>query len=154
MSYIHPHFIGFQRQQVPRESHEQQYSRTSLIRTAKEQSEVSELERCPYKRDHYEDVTIRTPWQVIVFILYIHWMDNETVWITPFVFFFYILRPAGLASERLLLEVKVNILQWRLVGEPVTDSIYSYKCLPHSAIYFLGQHMPLIFYVLLLGTVQ
>ena len=69
-------------------------------------------------------------------------------------FFFYILRPAALASERLLLEVKVNILQWRLVGELVTDSIYSYKRLPHLAIYFLGQHMPLIFYVLLSGTVQ
>ena len=61
MSYIYSHFIGFQRQQVPQESREQQYSRTSLIRTAKGQSEVSELYRCPYRRGHYDDVTIRTP---------------------------------------------------------------------------------------------
>ena len=61
MSYIYSHFIGFQRQQVPRESREQQYSRTSLIRTAKGQSKVSELYRRPYKRGHYDDVTIRTP---------------------------------------------------------------------------------------------
>ena len=35
-------------------------SRTSLIRTAKGQSEVSVLERCPYKRGYYDDVTFMT----------------------------------------------------------------------------------------------
>ena len=37
------------------------YSRTSLIRTPKGQSEVSVLERCPYKRGHYDDITFTTP---------------------------------------------------------------------------------------------
>ena len=37
------------------------YSRISLIRTPKGQSEVSVLERCPYKRGHYDDVTFITP---------------------------------------------------------------------------------------------
>ena len=36
------------------------YSRTSLIRTRKGQSEVPILERCPYKRGHYNDVTFMT----------------------------------------------------------------------------------------------
>ena len=34
------------------------YSRTSIIRTPKGKSEVSVLERCPYKRAHYDDVTL------------------------------------------------------------------------------------------------
>ena len=33
----------------------------SQIRTPKGQSEVSVLERCPYKRDHDDDVTFMTP---------------------------------------------------------------------------------------------
>ena len=41
------------------------YSRTSLIRTPKGQSEVSVLERCPYKRGHYDDVTFMTPLTVL-----------------------------------------------------------------------------------------
>ena len=36
------------------------YSRTSLIRTPKGQSKVSVLERCPYKRGHYDNVTFMT----------------------------------------------------------------------------------------------
>ena len=40
--------------------------RTSLIRTPKRQSEVSILERCPYKRaDHYDDVTFMTALTVL-----------------------------------------------------------------------------------------
>ena len=38
-----------------------EYSQTSLIRTPKGQSKVSILERCPYKRGHYNDVTFMTP---------------------------------------------------------------------------------------------
>ena len=34
-----------------------QYSQTSLIRTQKEQSQVSVSERFPFKRGHYDDVT-------------------------------------------------------------------------------------------------
>ena len=41
------------------------YNRTSLIRTPKGQSEVSVLERCPYKRGHYDDVTFMTPLTVL-----------------------------------------------------------------------------------------
>ena len=41
------------------------YSRTSLIRTPKGQSKVSVLERCPYKRGHYDDVTFMTPITVL-----------------------------------------------------------------------------------------
>ena len=41
------------------------YSQTSLIRTPKGQSEVSVLERCPYKRGHYDDVTFMTPLTVL-----------------------------------------------------------------------------------------
>ena len=41
------------------------YSGTSLIRTPKGQSEVSELERCPYKKVHYGDVTFMTPLTVL-----------------------------------------------------------------------------------------
>ena len=37
------------------------YSRTSLIRTPEGQSEVSVLERCPYKRGHNDDSTFTTP---------------------------------------------------------------------------------------------
>ena len=33
----------------------------SLIRTPKGQSEMSVLERCSYKRGHYDDVTFKTP---------------------------------------------------------------------------------------------
>ena len=33
------------------------YSQTSLILTPKGQSKVSVLERCPYKKGHYDDVT-------------------------------------------------------------------------------------------------
>ena len=40
-------------------------SRTSLIRTPKEQSKVSVLERCPYERGHYHDVTFMTPLTVL-----------------------------------------------------------------------------------------
>ena len=36
------------------------YSRTSVIRTPKEQSEVSVLEKCPYRRGHYDNVTFMT----------------------------------------------------------------------------------------------
>ena len=43
------------------------YSRTSLIRTPKGQNEVSVLERCPYKRGHYDDVTFMTPLTVLSF---------------------------------------------------------------------------------------
>ena len=41
------------------------YSGISLIRTPKGQSEVSVLERCPYKRGHYDDVTFITPFTVL-----------------------------------------------------------------------------------------
>ena len=41
------------------------YSRTSLIRTRKGQSEGSVLERCPYKRGHYDDVNFMTPLTVL-----------------------------------------------------------------------------------------
>ena len=42
------------------------YSRTSLIRTLKGQSEVSVLEmRYPYARGHYDDVTFMTPLTVL-----------------------------------------------------------------------------------------
>ena len=41
------------------------YSQTSLIRSPKGQSEVSVLERCPYKRGHYDDVTFMTPLTVL-----------------------------------------------------------------------------------------
>ena len=41
------------------------YCRISLIRTPKGQSEVSVLERCPYKRGHYDDVTFMTPLTVL-----------------------------------------------------------------------------------------
>ena len=41
------------------------YSRTPLIRTPKEQSKVSVLKRCPYKRGHYDDVTFMTPLTVL-----------------------------------------------------------------------------------------
>ena len=37
------------------------HSRTSLIRTPKGQNEVSALERCPYWRSHYDDVTLKSP---------------------------------------------------------------------------------------------
>ena len=40
-------------------------SRTSLIRTPKVESKVSVLERCPYKRGHYDDVTFMTPLAVL-----------------------------------------------------------------------------------------
>ena len=40
-------------------------SRTSLIRTPKGLSKVSVLERCPYKRGHYDDVTFMTPLAVL-----------------------------------------------------------------------------------------
>ena len=36
---------------------EEEYRRASLIRTQKGQSEVSVLERCPYKGGHYDNVT-------------------------------------------------------------------------------------------------
>ena len=41
------------------------YRQTSLIRAPKGQSEVSVLERCPYKRGHYDDVTFMTPLTVL-----------------------------------------------------------------------------------------
>ena len=41
------------------------YSRTSLIRTPKGQSEASVIERYPYKRGHYDDVTFLTPLTVL-----------------------------------------------------------------------------------------
>ena len=41
------------------------YSRTSSILTPKGQSQVSVLERCPYKRGHYDDVTFVTPLTVL-----------------------------------------------------------------------------------------
>ena len=41
------------------------YSRTSLIRKLKGQSEVSVVERCPYNRAHYIDVTFMTPLKVL-----------------------------------------------------------------------------------------
>ena len=41
------------------------YSQTSLIRTPKGPSKVSVLERCPYKRGHYHDVTFMTPLTVL-----------------------------------------------------------------------------------------
>ena len=41
------------------------YSRTSLIRTLKGQSEVSVLESCPYIGGHYDDVTFMTPLTVL-----------------------------------------------------------------------------------------
>ena len=41
------------------------YSRTSLIWTPKGQSKVSVLERCPYKRGHYDDITFMTPLTVL-----------------------------------------------------------------------------------------
>ena len=41
------------------------YSRTSLIRTPKGQSEVSVSERCRYKRGHYDDVTFMTALTVL-----------------------------------------------------------------------------------------
>ena len=40
-------------------------SRTSLKRTPKGQSEGSVLERCPYKRGHYDEVTFMTPLTVL-----------------------------------------------------------------------------------------
>ena len=40
-------------------------SRTSLIRTPKGQSEVSVLERRPYKTGYYDDVTFMTPLTVL-----------------------------------------------------------------------------------------
>ena len=36
-----------------------------LIRTPKGQSEVSVLERCPYKRGHYDNVAFITPLTVL-----------------------------------------------------------------------------------------
>ena len=43
-----------------------EYIRTSLIRTPNQgQCEVSVLERCPNKRVHYDDVTLRTPLTVL-----------------------------------------------------------------------------------------
>ena len=41
------------------------YSWTSLMRTPKGQSKVSILERCPYKRGHYDLVTHITPLTVL-----------------------------------------------------------------------------------------
>ena len=41
------------------------YSRNSLIRTTKGQSKVSVSEMCPYKRGHYDDVTLMTPLTVL-----------------------------------------------------------------------------------------
>ena len=41
------------------------YSRTSLIWTPKGQSDVSVLEKCPYKRGHYDDVIFMTPLAVL-----------------------------------------------------------------------------------------
>ena len=35
------------------------------MRTSKGQSEVSVLEKCPYKRGHYDDVTLMTPLTVL-----------------------------------------------------------------------------------------
>ena len=46
-------------------SNQTHYSQTSLIRTLKGQSEVSVLERCLYKRGHYDDVTFMTPLTVL-----------------------------------------------------------------------------------------
>ena len=43
----------------------QSYSQTSLIQTPKEQSEMSVLERCPYKRGHYDEITFMTPLSVL-----------------------------------------------------------------------------------------
>ena len=43
----------------------QSYSQTFLIRTPKEQSEMSVLERCLYKRGHYDDITFMTPLSVL-----------------------------------------------------------------------------------------
>ena len=43
----------------------QSYSQTFLIRTPKEQSEMSVLERCLYKRGHYDDITFMTPLLVL-----------------------------------------------------------------------------------------
>ena len=44
---------------------ESHYCRTSLIRTPRGQSEVSVLERCPYERGHYNDVTSMTSLRVL-----------------------------------------------------------------------------------------
>jgi len=41
------------------------HSQTSLILTPKGQSKVSVLERCPYKKGHYDDVTFMTPLTVL-----------------------------------------------------------------------------------------
>ena len=50
----------------PLKANEQsKYSRTSLIWTPKGQIEVSVLERCPYKRGHYDDVTSMTALTVL-----------------------------------------------------------------------------------------
>ena len=45
--------------------HLTKYSRISLIRTPKGQSKESVLERCPYKRGHYDVVTFITPLTVL-----------------------------------------------------------------------------------------
>ena len=47
------------------QNYKRKYSWTSLIRTPKGQSEVSALERCPFKRGHYDDVTFMTPLTVL-----------------------------------------------------------------------------------------
>ena len=41
------------------------YSQTSLIWTAKGQTVVSILDRCPYKRGHYDNMTFTTPLTVL-----------------------------------------------------------------------------------------
>ena len=41
------------------------YSGTSLIQTPTGQNKVSILERCPYKRGHYDDVTFMTALTVL-----------------------------------------------------------------------------------------
>ena len=47
------------------QNYKRKYCWTSLIRTPKGQSEVSALERCPFKRGHYDDVTFMTPLTVL-----------------------------------------------------------------------------------------
>ena len=55
------HLLRKVKQVVPRKTI---YSRTSLIRTPKGQNEVFVLERCTYKRGHYDHVTFMTPLEV------------------------------------------------------------------------------------------
>ena len=67
MSPVHAHsfWAGLCPEKLVKKKYIYIYSRTSLIWTPKGQSDKSVLEKCPYKRGHYDDVIFMTPLAVL-----------------------------------------------------------------------------------------